>query len=332
MLNNHHGSVETFYGNVSELNQSRKTTNDNSQTTNHVYLHPGPNQGEFDNWMRQIGSLLHVASDYAALKPALDLLTATFEPQRMFLIDHPALPELETNAYIEILVVMDENQFTSKQFTKNLLKMACFRQKNVVVTFDTAFNVENGIANGHPHYCTYCKEEGLVFSGSPYRLPKPSTDTIDELKAELPERFDKLTMQADRFLEEAKRFVKNQSVNLAALMLHQCLEYLYKNILFIYERHCRKTHHLAKLQPNVAKFFPQICSHIGESTIDILDSTHDSITAPYYDIGEFWDASAVFEEVEYSLKIAKATFETRTKLLFGEDVSMMNNDCTENEL
>src|SRR5690606_9068490 len=79
---------------------------DDSQTTNHIYLHPGPNQGEFDNWMRKIGSLLQVASEHTALKPVLELITAVFEPQRVFLINHPALPELDVESYTEILVVM----------------------------------------------------------------------------------------------------------------------------------------------------------------------------------------------------------------------------------
>ena len=113
------------------------STNATSQTTNHIYLHPGPNQGEFDNWMQQIGSLLQMASEHAALKPAMELITATFEPQRMFLINHPALPELDVAACTEILVVMDEKRITSKKLTKSMLQMACFHQKDVFVNFET---------------------------------------------------------------------------------------------------------------------------------------------------------------------------------------------------
>lgn len=40
-------------GNGDARNNDFSNHND-SQTTNHIYLHPGPNQGEFDNWMRKI--------------------------------------------------------------------------------------------------------------------------------------------------------------------------------------------------------------------------------------------------------------------------------------
>lgn len=295
------------------------STHNNSHATNHIYLHPGPNHGEFDNWMRQIGSLLQVAPAYTALKPALELITATFAPQRLFLISHAALPELDVDAYIEILVVMDENRSTSKQLMKSFLKMACFRQKEVIINFDTSFNIEKGINSGHPHYCAFCKEEFLVFSGSPYRLPMPSVETMDELTAELPEKFNQLILQSDRFLVEAQRLIENQSANLAALMLHQCLEYMYKNILFIYGRDFYKTHRLSKLQPKVGKFFPQLRGQIDETTIYLLDSTHDAITAPHYDVGEIWNAQGVFKDVECTLKSMKSVFQTRMRLLFGDD-------------
>lgn len=295
------------------------STHTNSQTTNHIYLHPGPNQEEFDNWMRRIGSLLYVASEYNVIKPTLALLTAMFEPQRLFVINHVALPEFGIEGYIEILVVLDENQFTSKQMMNNFLKMACFQQRNVFVNFETAFSLESGISKGHPHYCAFCKEEFLVFSGSPYRLPVPSVETMDELKAELPERFNQLILQSEGFLVEAQRLIENQSANLAALMLHQCLEYLYKNILFIYDQDFYKSHRLGKFQPKVGKFFPQLCTQIDETTIYLLDSTHDSLTAPFYDVGEIWNAQGVFKDVECTLKSMKSIFEMRMRLLFRDN-------------
>lgn len=294
------------------------STRTNTQTTNHIYLHPDPSQGEFDNWMRQIGSLLQVASEYTAIRPVLELITASLEPQRLFIVEHPPLPEHDTEACTEIMVVM-EKQITSKKLTKGMLKMACLGHKNVFVNFETTINFERNIDNGHLHYCALCREENLVFSGSPYRLPKPLVKTIDELKAELPERFNQLMLQADRLLAEAKRLIENQSSNLAALMLHQCLEYLYKNILFMYSRDLYKTHRLARLQRKVRKFFPQLVAQIDEASLDLLDSAYDLITTPHYDVKEIWNAQAVFEDVERTLKIAKAVFEMRIELLFGDN-------------
>src|SRR5690606_25477506 len=119
--------------------------------------------------------------------PVLELIIAVFEPERLFLIPHPALPELDVDAYIELLVVMGGSKVNSKKLTKGMLDLACFQQKNVVMYFETAIKIERGIEDGHPHFCTVCTEEHLVFSGSPYRLAKPTEETLGRLKDELPE-------------------------------------------------------------------------------------------------------------------------------------------------
>ncbi|MEC3879942.1 hypothetical protein [Parapedobacter sp. 10938] len=59
----------------------------------------------------------------------MGLIAAVFEPQRLFLINHPALPELDVGAYPEILVV-DRSQITPKKTAKGILEMACFRQQH----------------------------------------------------------------------------------------------------------------------------------------------------------------------------------------------------------
>ncbi|MBD1420380.1 hypothetical protein [Sphingobacterium chuzhouense] len=167
------------------------SSNKNAQTINHIYLHPSSNQSEFDDWVRRIGSLLQVGSDYEALKPALELIVALFEPTRLFVIDHSALSDFDIDSWVEILVVIDESQISSKKLTKGILDMACFKQKNVAIHFETSGIVERGIENAHPYYCKFCTEDNLVFSNSPYRLPKVSDNALSELNQELPQRFEK---------------------------------------------------------------------------------------------------------------------------------------------
>jgi len=328
MQTNNSGRIDSFINSISKLNQNRNTSNNNSQTTNHIYLHPGPNQGEFDNWMRKIGSLLQVASEHSALKSVLELITAVFEPQRLFLITHSALPELNVESYTEILVVLDENEITSKKITKHTLNLACFRQQRVVVNFETAAKFERAISQGQPHHCLFCNEETLVFSGSPYRLQLPSIETLDEVKTELSEKLDWLFAQADVYLSEANR-LKDQSSNLAALMLHHCLEFLYKNVLVMCTHKFYNTHRLAKLHAKVEKYMPQVSAKLSAAAIDVLDKTLVVITTPYYSVDKVWGAEGVFEEVDNALKVAKAVIEKRTEPLFGGSRNLEQSENSE---
>lgn len=51
------------YGGVYHNNVNANPTT-NYKTTNHVYLNPNSHPNEFDNWMRQVGTLIQVASEY----------------------------------------------------------------------------------------------------------------------------------------------------------------------------------------------------------------------------------------------------------------------------
>ncbi|MBD1420379.1 HEPN domain-containing protein [Sphingobacterium chuzhouense] len=119
-------------------------------------------------------------------------------------------------------------------------------------------------------------------------------------------------------MSEAEQLTKKQSANLAALMLHQCMEYLYKNILYEYEHKFYKTKLLCRLHAKVKKFLPQVCSQMSKGTINALDDTR-WITAPGYDIGDIWDVQVVMEEVTKVLGLVKATFEKQIALLYGNN-------------
>lgn len=308
--------------------QNNFSTHDDSQTTNHIYLHPGPNQGEFDNWMRKIGSLLQVTSEHTALKPVLELITAVFEPQRVFLINHPALPDLDVGSYTEILVVLDENVMATKKVTKHILNLACFRLQNVVINFERAAKFETAISHGYPYYCLFCSEENLVFSGSPYRLQSPSTETLDVLKSELSEILEKLFTQAGVLLTEAER-LRSQSPNITALMLYHCVEYLYKNVLVLNTHKSHNTHRLAKFHARVEKYMPQVYAKLSGEAIRALDQTRDAITAPFYRVNEIFDPERLFDEVAQALKVTKAVFEKRIATLFGSSDNLEQSEDSE---
>lgn len=283
----------------------------NSQTTNHIYLQPGSNQGEFESWMQRIGSLLQVGSGCAHLRPVLELIVSSFQPDRLFVIHHDALPELGVEAVSEILVVLKENCKSSRRLSRAILDMACFNDNNVIVHFEIAGIIEQGIEKPRYHYGVFCKEANLVFSNTPYRLPRASDYEIEELKTRHSQRFENVFRQANMYLSEADLLVKKQLPNMAALMLQKCLAYTYKNILFEYSDKLHKTQRISKLQLRARKFFPQTCSQISENTIWLLDEVKESITAPLFNVEEVWDAKSVFEEVEKVLNVMKATLEKR---------------------
>ncbi len=315
--------MPTYYnnGNGGAIHSSGDITH-NTNTTNHVYLDPHINQGEYDNWMRQIGSLLQLSARYASLKPILELIIASIEPNRIFLLDSPPVPEHGVAGCTEIILAIDMDRTPSKKVLDGFLRLCCTRMQDVILSFHSSQQVEVGLENGHPYYSTHCREEFLVFSASPYRLPKTSEAIFPNLKTEILESYEENTAKASTFLDNAKQNKKKQTHNLVALMLHQCLEQLYMSIIYALGGDCPKSHNLVKLKTKASKYLPQIRQYIDASILELLTTAHQSLTAYRFDVDEILDISALLDEADILLKTVRTIFKKRIERLFGETGSL----------
>lgn len=319
--------MPTYYnnGNGGAIHSSGDITHNtthNSETTNHIYLDPHINQGEYDNWMRQIGSLLQISAQYASLKPILELIIASIEPNRIFLLDSPPIPEHGVAGCTEIILAIDMDSTPSKKVLDGFLRLCCTRMQDVILSFHSSQQVEVGLENGHPYYSTHCKEEFLVFSASPYRLPKTPEAILPNLKAEILESYEKNTAKASTFLDNAKQNKKKQTHNLVALMLHQCLEQLYMSTIHAFGGDCPKSHNLVKLKTKASKYLPQIRHYIDASTLEFLTTAHQSLTAHRFDVDEILDISTLLDEADVLLKTVRTIFNKRIERMFGETVNL----------
>lgn len=310
-------------------NDNDFSTSNNTNTVNHINITPETNPSEFSKWTRQTGSLLHIASEYTGLKPVLDLIVAAIEPERIFLLSHPAMEEFEIKSCKEILLVVDEEKIQSKAALKGLIRLACMRQQDVILSFHSSNEMESGLNNGHAYYSSHCKEEFLVFSGSRYRLSQTSEEVMVELSNEITETFDLEIKQAFLFLDAARQNADNKVYNISALMLHQCLEKLYMAIIGIFGSYLPKTHNLFKLKTMAAKYYPQISEIIDESVLESLSMAHESATARYFDISEILDVVSLLDDVENVLKVSVAIFEQKIKSLFGTNDMVIDNHLTD---
>jgi len=321
MLNNHHGSVETFYGNVSELNQSRKTTNDNSQTTNHIYLHPDSSHNEFDDWMRQIGSLLTIASEHANLKPLLELLVAAIEPERIFLLPHPSITQYGIKRGTEIMLVVDDGKIPSRHVFDGFLQLACFRQQPNMLSVHSASVFEQGLQTGHPYYCTHFREKYLVFSGCPYRLPQVTIDNLAEIKTTMERRFDKEITEVVACFETTKTTVNaKQHLSLSVIMLHQSISKLYKVIANTFGNHIpTEIRRLRELENFAARFLPQIFAAFPDKgqldRLDAISGLHHFV----YSEADALLAADLVASTDCLMSVTKEAFRQKYIMLFGEE-------------
>jgi hypothetical protein len=304
MIHHNTGDIGSLHA-----DHSRRTSNNN--TNNYIYLHPGPNQDEFDSWMRKIGSLLQISSSQATLKPFLDLIIATMEPERIFIRNYALAEKSDIDGCTEIMVVTDVEYSTEAIYL--FLKLAFISRNNIVLSFHNSNDVNDGLVNGHPYYSFHCKEDYLVFSGSPYRLPQTSVQQLSELSAKANEVFKADLDKSASFVEVARIHHKNNQFNIAALMLHQACEQHYKSIVLAFGGNTKDTHSLFELEKIALLYIPQIFrvfSNEDKVYLQLLDSAYSSQTDSSFKVNEEY-AVILFQKVETLLKLSKEAFEAK---------------------
>ncbi len=303
-------------------------TNNNNNTVNHIYLHTGPNQSEFDGWMRQVGSLLHIAAEHTSIKPVLDLLIAAIEPERIFLHSYPGIAEYNIKGGIELILIIDEINYPLNA-SFSFVKLSCFKTNNMIVSVHSSCKMEAGLKEGHPYYSTHCREEYLVFSGSRYRLTEATVNSTTELEAEVSNAFHAGINKASELWESANDLEKKASHNCAALMLHQCAEHVYRTILWSVARRVPKTHTLEKLERKAAYYMPQILDVIAEkSSLELLDMVYESQTLPHFKIEDVCDISILSTTVKNLLQASLIIFNDKQNRMFDSG-KLKNNTIGE---
>lgn len=296
-------------------NDNDFSTNNSTNTVNHIYLLPDANQNEFNKWMREIGSLLHIASANASLKPILDLLLLVIEPERIFLINREAIEGYDTQSNMEIILVIPEAcNYTFDEF-EPFLKVISMKHQNIVLSLHWAENLEEELKNGHAFYSTCCTEQNLVFSNSKTKLTSTAPDILSELYTKINEQLNAGMERATSFLTSAQERIEARHYKMAGMLLHQVAEQIYKAISLLLGGYVRKTHRLVTLA-KIAERYAPVFSNVFENymLLHLLDGAYTKQADPDFEITD-GEINELYEQVMLLQQIAVLVFEARAKSL-----------------
>lgn len=300
--------------------QNYAITNQNPLTTNHIYLGPSPNRLDYESWMRQVGSLLQIGSQFADLKPILDLLVALVEPERMFLLNHEAIADYDIKAITEIVLVIHRDDKLSYKTVRTISKLACFRNNNVLLSIHSSKKLNDSLTEGHPYYSSQFKEKHLVFSGNSYRLLATPQNVLDMLKKNIIDVFEKGTAKSYATLEKAIECEKKDMSNLSAIILHQSVEQLFRTILWAFDHYpFYGSHNIYKLLKYVRLYMPQLFGIIDKTNLKSLNMAYQAQAMDRFDMSEIEDMSILCDRVGRLLNIARSIFESKLHLFDNDN-------------
>lgn len=310
-------------------NNGPVTKNENqTTTTNHIYLHPGERSGEFERWMGEIGSLLQIDLEYSSLKPLLDLIVAALEPSRILLIPHPAIEKYNVKSCAEIILILDNWKYDlerNQPIVKSILELACMKQSTVVFNMFGEKEWEDKLEDEYFYSMAHCRSKFLVFSGIPYRLIDSEDSSLENSKETFSGKFCNQITKTERFLEKCKTLLCEEEVipDLAYALISSCLKQIYYLVIGTFlldvpvlNRSCKELEEMA------ARVLPQLRGQIKKNIDDY----------PNWDVVDFEDLEEDksrmkrhipdMVELERLLDIAKIAFEQKMVVLFGREETL----------
>ncbi|APU95555.1 hypothetical protein K2F45_02465 [Sphingobacterium siyangense] len=306
-------------------NNGPVTKNENQKTTNHIYLHPGERSGEFERWMREIGGLLQIDREYSALKPLLDLIVAVLEPNRIFLIPHPAIEKYQVKPYVEIILVLDGWEYDldrNEPIVKSVLELVCLKQSTLVFNIFSGDRWEAEMEDGCYYNIAHCRSKFLVFSGSPYRLVEPDGESLENFKDNFWSKFNNRVKIIEHFLEKCNTLLCDEEIvaDLAHTLLSSCLKQIYRLVIDTFSLNVPNLNRPCKeLEEMAARVLPQLRGQIKKD----IDAYINWRVADFEDLDE--DTLRMkrhipdMVELERLLDIAKIAFAQKMVVLFGSN-------------
>ncbi len=305
-------------------NNGPVTKNENQTTiTNHIYFHPGERSGEFERWMREIGGLLQIDWEYSALKPLLDLIVAVLEPDRIFLIPHPAIEKYDVKACMEIILILDGREYDlnrNEPIVRSILELVCLRQSTIVFNLFAKTEWEKKLEKEYYYNMAHCRSKFLVFSGNPYRLIEAEDSSIKNSKENFSCKFNKQITKTERFLEKCKTLLSDEEVipDLAYALISSCLKQIYSLVISTFSLDIPVLSGSCKeLEEMAVRMLPQLRGQLKKDidnypTLDVLDfeNFEDDKLRMKSRIPDIVELERLFE-------IAKIAFEQKMVVLFG---------------
>ncbi len=314
-----HGSVGTIYHGSVNKSQNQRIT------TNHIYLHPGERSGEFERWMREMGGLLQLDREYSTLKPLLDLIVAVLEPNRIFLIPHPAIEKYQVKPYVEIILILDGWEYDldrNEPIVKGILELVCMKQRTVVFNIHSGDEWEAEMKDGYFYNVAHCRSKFLVFSGSPYRLEEPEADSLKNFQDNFSSKFNNQVEITEHFLKKCKALLCEGDVvsDLVFTLFLSCLKQIYRMVIWALSFDIPSLNRSSKeLEEMAARVLPQLRGQLSKNTDVYLSFGSDYLEAHDGEIVGIEHYVSYLTELERLFEIAKIAFEQKMVVLFDPE-------------
>lgn len=250
--------------------------------TTNVFINAGADTAEIRDWKEKLISIAAQIPEKAdTLTPVIQLIVAAIAPTKIYMIKHDTLEGMETEVFIDLLVIVSGKCNTPFTELEPVLEMAYLKDRRVCCSLHGEGNVIEGLRNGHIFYSLHCIPENLVYDDKAVSYPITTPTALQEMKSRTLQQFAVTFKRALDFNKSAVYLYENAPTHsIIVFMLHQAVELTYRGVLQCLNGYDKKTHEIRALKKHVRRCAPQMNSIFTDDTeeekylLDILENAY----------------------------------------------------------
>lgn len=190
-------------------------------------------------------------------------LAETVQPEKIFLLNHPALDGAGATGYVDLLVVVPCRSHILFAEHQGLVEFSNLRSHQVVCSLHRSDAVRAALAQGHIHYSLSCTPDRLVYDNGGSPLPVTPMLLLQALREQATLKFEVGYGNALAFYGSAQSC---DHANIGMFMLHQAAEMTYRAILLSLMDKQLHTHSIKALIKHSRRCSPQFNSVFPRDT------------------------------------------------------------------
>lgn len=173
----------------------------------------------------------------------------------------------DCNEQIRLIIITDQHQYQDSDKTKTLLNFVSMGRSNIHLAYFCYGTMFDFLQRGHIFFSVNCTSANCIFKKKDLIMLPARSDLLTKITEDALRVFNLEMEKVSSFFYGAEVYFKENKLNMAAFMLHQTCEQLYRLIILIFRRKDFKSHHLQLLRKEAAFYYPQIYNmfHIKET-------------------------------------------------------------------
>lgn len=206
----------------------------------------------------EINSNLKKFKEDSKFSPIINLLVAVLEPEMIFQVIHPNVPEDGEEPYRDLLIILSDSNTKPFDDLESVVELLTVKDSLLSCSLHKSCAIQRALNEGQVYYSLVCVKENLIYQNSTAQIPDFSAEKYAAVVAKAREEFELGMAKAHSFFAGAEKYAESHDPSMAMFMLQQAAELTFRAVALSLYGIERRTHSIKALKKLNRRLAPQL--------------------------------------------------------------------------